>query len=74
MICEWNAIREKIYFIRKIYSLNNIKEERELENKYVKAPVVIKKQEAEVNKKDKENYSTKEVVQNNSLDCATKEE
>jgi hypothetical protein len=35
---------------------------------------VIKKQEAKVNKKDKENYSTKEVVQNNSLDCATKEE
>jgi hypothetical protein len=35
---------------------------------------VIKKPEAEVNKKDKMNYSTKEVAQNNRLDYATKEE
>jgi hypothetical protein len=74
MICEWNAIREKeIYFIRKIYSLNNIKEERELENKYFKTTVVIKKHEVELKNKDKAN-NTGEVVQNNSLDCVTNEE
>jgi hypothetical protein len=34
MICEWNAIREKeIYFRREIYRLNNIKKDRELNNK-----------------------------------------
>jgi hypothetical protein len=75
MICEWNAIRDKeIYFIRKIYYLNNIKEERKLENKYVEAPVVIKEQEAKVNKKEEKNNNIKEVVQNNSLDCTTNEE
>jgi hypothetical protein len=74
MICEWNAIREKkIYFIRKIYYLNNIKEERELENKY-KTSVVIKKQKAKVKNKDKENINAKEVVQNNNLNYATNEE
>jgi hypothetical protein len=72
MVCEWNTIREKeIYFIRKIYYLNN--KERELENKY-KTPVVIKKQEAKVKNIDKENINDKEVVQNNSLECATNEE
>jgi hypothetical protein len=66
MIYEWNAIRDKeIYFIRKIYYLNNIKEERKLENRYVEAPVVIKEQEAKVNKKEEKN---------NSLDCTTNEE
>jgi hypothetical protein len=66
--------KRNLFYTKKIYSLNNIKEERELENKYVKAPVVIKKPKAEVNKKDKVNYSTKEVAQNNRLDYATKEE
>jgi hypothetical protein len=75
MICEWNAIRYKeIYFIRKIYHLNNIKEERELENKYFKTHVVIKKHEVELKNKDKDNKNAKEVVQNNSLDCAINKE
>jgi hypothetical protein len=85
MICEWNAIRDKeIYFIRKLYHLNNIKEEKELENKYFKTPVVIKKQEVELKNKDKGNKNAKEVVQNNniieevvqnnSLDCAINKE
>jgi hypothetical protein len=75
MMCEWNAIRDKeIYFIRKIYGLNNIKEERELENKYFKIHVVIKKHEVELKNKDKGNNNVEEVVQNNSLDCATNEE
>jgi hypothetical protein len=84
MICEWNAIRKKkLYFIRKIYNLNNIKEERELENKYFKAPIVTKKHEVELKNKDKcnnnveevvHNNNVKEVVQNNSLDCAINKE
>jgi hypothetical protein len=84
MICEWNAIREKeLYFIRNIYNLNNIKEERELENKYFKTPVVIKKYEVELKNKNKgnnnieevvHNNNVEEVVQNNSLDCAINEE
>jgi hypothetical protein len=75
MICEWNAIRDKeFYFIRKIYYLNNIKEERKLENKYVEAPVIIKEQEAKLNKKEEKNNNIKEVVQNNSIDCTTNEE
>jgi hypothetical protein len=75
MIYEWNAIREKeIYFIRKIYYLNNIKEERKLENKYVEAPVVINKQETKMNKKEEKNNNIEEVVQNNSLDCTTNKE
>jgi hypothetical protein len=69
MICEWDAIREKeIYFRRKIYSLNNIKEKRELENKYLKTPVVAKKQEVRVNKKDKENHNAVEVVQSSNTE------
>jgi hypothetical protein len=75
MIYEWNAIRDKeIYFIRKIYYLNNIKEGRKLENQYVEAPVVIKEQEAKLNKKEEKNNNIEEVVQNNRLDCATNEE
>jgi hypothetical protein len=42
MICQWNTIRDKeIYFRWEIYRLNNIKKDRELNNK--KSSVPIKK-------------------------------
>jgi hypothetical protein len=45
MICQWNAIRDKeIYFRREIYRLNNIKKDRELNNK--KSCIPIKKNES----------------------------
>ena len=45
MLCEWNAIREKeIYFRQELSRLNNIKKDRELNNK--KSSVTIKKNES----------------------------
>ena len=44
MICQWSAIREKeLYFRRELYRLNNIKKDRELNNK--KSNIPIKKNE-----------------------------
>ena len=40
MICQWGAIREKkLYFRRELYTLNNIKKDRELNNKKFIIPI-----------------------------------
>jgi len=40
MICQWAAIREKeLYFRRELYRLNNIKKDRELNNKKLSIPI-----------------------------------
>jgi hypothetical protein len=45
MICQWSTIREKeLYFRRELYKLNNIKKDRELNNK--KSSIPIKKNES----------------------------
>ena len=41
MICQWVAIREKeLYFRRELYRLNNIKKDRELNNKKFSIPTM----------------------------------
>ena len=40
MICQWAAIREKeLYFSRELYRLNNIKKDRDLNNKKFNIPI-----------------------------------
>ena len=40
MICQWAAIRKKeLYFRRELYRLNNIKKDRELNNKKFSIPI-----------------------------------
>ena len=65
MSCEWSAIREKkVYFIRKLAKLKNISEDRKLKVKSFKTPM-IKKQEYEINQKDKERNKAEEVLKKN---------
>ena len=75
MTCKWAAIREKeLFFRRKICRLDNIKKDIELNNKYFKTPVVIKKQEDELKTKDKETHEVKKVVQTNNIEYITSED